>query len=192
MSVLDFATGQKICRTCFEAVAEHLPKIEEKDRFNLLFGATAYPAASCQHTAQQCRLLADVTDGTLDACLAYAESHLEMQMQASHAMDALYGEDRQAVPASQRYTADFLLGLLENVPIPEQDPSSECSDTVFECPNGWKVVIFYDCGELDYIDHFVNPAGQKVDIWKWPESEDQQRLINWRGHAKPEETAVRS
>lgn len=34
------------------------------------------------------------------------------------------------------------------------------TDQEFTAPNGWKV-IFYDAGELDYIDSFITSDGQK-------------------------------
>jgi len=78
------------------------------------------------------------------------------------------------------YTADFLFGLLEGVDIPDDIGAGEFEDRTFEIRDGWKVVIFYDCGELDYIDHFETPDGTEVDFWEWPESADRTRLINWR------------
>lgn len=77
------------------------------------------------------------------------------------------------------YTADFLLGLLEGIEIPHT--SDTWNEQDFQCRDGWIVTIFYDCGELDYIDSFTAPDGTKVCFWDWPESEGQNRLINWRG-----------
>lgn len=77
------------------------------------------------------------------------------------------------------HTANFLLGLLEGVAIPAD--SDVWGDVIFPCRDGWTVTIFYDCGELDYIDCFTDPSGNKVNFWDWPESPDQKRLINWRG-----------
>ena len=87
------------CQHCFEAVRQILPRIEPREQLDLLVGATAYPAAGCERVKDQLRELATATDGTLDGCLAYADGQTEMWIEAALAMDALFGEDRQAVPA---------------------------------------------------------------------------------------------
>jgi hypothetical protein len=78
-----------------------------------------------------------------------------------------------------------LLELAEDVAPPEEQPSDSdnwCTDVVFKAADGWKVVIFYDCGELDYISHFVAPGGKEIDFWEWPEAHPwRSYLINWRG-----------
>lgn len=76
------------------------------------------------------------------------------------------------------YTADFLLGLLAGIDIPEH---SDEMTPLISINDGWKVCVFYDCGELDYIEYFVAPDGSIVDFWEWPDSDDQRRLIGWRG-----------
>ena len=53
--------------------------------------------------------------------------------------------------------------------------------------DNWKVIIFHDCGELDYIDHFVSPDGEIIDFWDWPVEEDfynsdKNLLMCWRGN----------
>lgn len=89
-------------------------------------------------------------------------------------------------PPPHEPSAEFLLGLLEGVDIPGTDKADAC-DVTFECRDGWKVVIFYDCGGLDYIDSFIDPAGNTLNWW-WDvddphdQSEDASALRNWRGH----------
>jgi len=39
-------------------------------------------------------------------------------------------------------------------------------DVVLPSSNGWKVGFFYDCGELDYIDHFISPTGERIEVWE--------------------------
>lgn len=52
----------------------------------------------------------------------------------------------------------------------------------FDGPNGWKVVIFYDDGELDYIDSFTTPRGETIDFWDWPDTvPGRDILIAWQG-----------
>lgn len=82
-----------------------------------------------------------------------------------------------------QYTAEFLLRLLDGIEIPGTSEFDAC-DVDFKIRDGWAVTIFYDCGELDYIDHFVSPTGEVVDFWKWDENVPGfNDLINWRGHA---------
>ena len=78
------------------------------------------------------------------------------------------------------YTADFLLGLIIPGSIP-MNGDVDAMDVEFDCRDGWKVNVFYDVGELDYINHFVTPNGDTVDFWKWPDSDERQRLLCWRG-----------
>ena len=57
----------------------------------------------------------------------------------------------------------------------------------FEAKDNWKVVIFYDCGNLDYIDHFITPDGEIIDYWDWPDGEDfytsdKNLLMCWCGN----------
>ena len=78
------------------------------------------------------------------------------------------------------YAASFLLGLLMPGTIPDNN-DSDVDLVEFECRDGWKVSVFYDVGELDYIDHFVSPDGTVIDFWDWPESDDKSTLMSWRG-----------
>lgn len=61
------------------------------------------------------------------------------------------------------------------------DSAGWCGDVEFIAEKGWRVVIFYDCGEIDYIAHFVTPSGELVDFWHWPESHPWKgNLMAWR------------
>ena len=42
-------------------------------------------------------------------------------------------------------------------------------DVEYQTSNGWRVVVFNDCGSWDYIDHFVAPDGTRIEVW--PESD---------------------
>ena len=57
----------------------------------------------------------------------------------------------------------------------------EFGNVVFDAKDGWKVSIFYDCQELDYIDRFISHCGGSMDFWEWPESDDKNVLMCWRG-----------
>lgn len=59
------------------------------------------------------------------------------------------------------------------------DSKDWCSDVAFPAKDGWTVVLFYDCGELDYIDHFISPSGEKISFWDWPDSEEKNILMGW-------------
>lgn len=79
-----------------------------------------------------------------------------------------------------------LLEIAESANPPDMQPDDSddwCGDVEFAAKDGWKVVFFYDCGELDYIDHFITPNGEKLEVWadggyqgdQWPP------VMNWRG-----------
>lgn len=85
------------------------------------------------------------------------------------------------------YSADFLLDIANTADCPRINREHDFGDQPFPAKDGWTVVIFYDAGDLDYIAHFLTPDGEEIDFWKWPESEDRDRLIAWRGRPTPEE-----
>ncbi|TAW65421.1 hypothetical protein ELI15_14095 [Rhizobium ruizarguesonis] len=85
------------------------------------------------------------------------------------------------------YSADFLLDIADSVDCPRYDNALDFGNTPFAAKDGWTVVIFYDCGDLDYIAHIITPDGQEIDFWEWPESQDRDRLIAWRGRPTAEE-----
>jgi len=51
-------------------------------------------------------------------------------------------------------------------------------DVEFTCSNGWRVVVFNDCDEWDYVDSVIAPDGDKAtwggDIWA-----DPPKWSNW-------------
>lgn len=92
--------------------------------------------------------------------------------------------------------AEKLLAMADaaNVPSDNPDPNWR-SDIDFDLADGWKMSIFYDVGDLDYINHFVAPDGEVVDFWDWPDltdltdtedtwnwaDPDKRMLMGWRG-----------
>ena len=44
----------------------------------------------------------------------------------------------------------------------EPPEGSDFSNHTFTDSEGWKVTIFYDCGEWDYIDNVESPDGRKA------------------------------
>jgi len=84
-----------------------------------------------------------------------------------------------------KYNVWKLLEIAESANVPDtqlNDSPNWCTDVIFKARDGWKVVIFYDCGELDYISSFINPNGIIIDFWDWPESKDKSILMAWRGN----------
>ena len=58
---------------------------------------------------------------------------------------------------------------------------------VFDVPfvqDGWTFEVFYDCGELDYLDHFISPDGERIEVFaeKSEKTEPWQKVLqSWRG-----------
>ena len=79
-----------------------------------------------------------------------------------------------------------LLEIAESANPPETQPSNSpnwCGEVLFYAKESWCVVFFYDCGELDYIDHFVRPDGAILDVWPdggVDQSEWQGIVGSWR------------
>ena len=47
---------------------------------------------------------------------------------------------------------------------------------------GWQVGFFYDFGELDLIDHFIAPDGERLEVWpRGYLSEQLPPVMCWRG-----------
>lgn len=40
-----------------------------------------------------------------------------------------------------------------------------CGNVVYEATNGWRLVVFNDCSEWDYLDSARLPNGRWVDFW---------------------------
>lgn len=97
---------------------------------------------------------------------------------------------------------DRLIAMADASGIPDSSPPDAdwmWTDVDFDLPDGWKMTVFYDGGDVDYIDHFVAPDGTVIDFWEWPdESIDEPtagdllklRLMAWSGcQPAREETA---
>jgi hypothetical protein len=78
----------------------------------------------------------------------------------------------------------FLLDIAHSAAPPKTQPCDSpdwCGDVTLPALDGWKVCFFYDCGELDYIDHFVTPEGEKLEVWPNDyQSEQSPPVMNWR------------
>ena len=79
-------------------------------------------------------------------------------------------------------TAVNLLAIVETADIPDAMPSGTFETREFQCRDGWKVKIFYDDGDLDYIESIIRPDGTVIDFWSWPEgTTGRSDLIYWSG-----------
>lgn len=73
-----------------------------------------------------------------------------------------------------------LLDIVESANPPDY-LEDEYSTVTFAARDGWAVTIFYDCGELDYIDSIITPDNLAVGPWEWPHgAAGRQVLMNWR------------
>ncbi len=54
------------------------------------------------------------------------------------------------------------------------DSYDRFGDVTLPARDGWQVCFFYDCGDLDYIDHFVTPAGEELEVF--PDGYQSERL----------------
>lgn len=77
-----------------------------------------------------------------------------------------------------------LLEIAESANPPETQPGDSeywCGDAEMQAKDGWKVIFFYDCGELDYIDAFVMPDGTRLEVFAdGYQSEQWPPVMNWR------------
>ena len=84
----------------------------------------------------------------------------------------------------------FLLEIASSAAPPDTQPGDSpdwCGDVTRPARDGWHVCFFYDCGELDYIDHFVAPDGEKLAVFEdGYQSEQWPPVMNWRGNADTE------
>lgn len=79
----------------------------------------------------------------------------------------------------------FLLDIASSANPPNVQPYNSgvwCGEVVLNARDGWKVCFFYDAGQLDYIDYFITPEGEKLNVW--PDhyiSEQWPPVMNWSG-----------
>lgn len=79
------------------------------------------------------------------------------------------------------YGQNFLIQVAHSA-----NPPDVCEDLFGEiemqAQDGWRVCFFYDMGELDYIDYFINPKGERLDVWHDDyQSEQSPPIMAWRG-----------
>ena len=59
-----------------------------------------------------------------------------------------------------------LLQMVHDCNPPEYQDGDWVFDVTLNANDGWKINLFYDCGELDYIDSFVYPDEKVIDVWE--------------------------
>lgn len=82
-----------------------------------------------------------------------------------------------------KYNQWRLLEIAESANPPDEQPDGPnwCGEVELPATDGWKVVFFYDCGELDYIDSFVMPDGTRLEVFGDDyQSEQWPPVMNWR------------
>lgn len=50
---------------------------------------------------------------------------------------------------------------------PEADVFS--GNVPFESASGWRIVVFIDCGDWDYVDRAISPSGEEYDFDDLPD-----------------------
>ena len=76
-----------------------------------------------------------------------------------------------------------LVAIAEAAHLPAKAPTDGdriWTTEVFPAKDGWKVAVFYDVDEFNYIERFVTPEGNVIDFWDWPDCPERQALIDWR------------
>ncbi|KAA1237125.1 hypothetical protein FHL81_10830 [Agrobacterium tumefaciens] len=94
----------------------------------------------------------------------------------------------------KKYSADYLLEIAASVSLTNlvgdfyRDAHGDMlwGDETHDAKDGWKVVIFWDGGEYDYVDHWISPEGEVICPWDWPHDfenhgTDRDKLICFRG-----------
>ncbi|MES2685504.1 MAG: hypothetical protein V4706_01715 [Pseudomonadota bacterium] len=88
----------------------------------------------------------------------------------------------------------FLLEIASSAAPPNTQPSDStnwCGDVTLPGRAGWKVCFFYDCGDLDYIDHFVTPDGEKLEVFvEGYDSEQWPPVMLWGGISDTERLRI--
>lgn len=97
------------------------------------------------------------------------------------------------------YTADDALKMLEALPRDVEIPRDIDGElfsvhVTYTLPGGWKINVFIDCHDWDYIDHIIAPDGSALDpdncpkldendIWHpvfhWGPDDDDKRWGLW-------------
>ena len=92
-----------------------------------------------------------------------------------------YAQDKAAGDASwaaqHKSLADVLIEIAEKAGVCYAEEATTSYPFTF---GGWQVLAGYHRGEFQHLEHFVNPKGEVVDPWAWPDCHDRTRLLAWR------------
>ncbi len=64
-----------------------------------------------------------------------------------------------------KYGQFYLLEVAESANPPLYPPADGGAWLTLDAKDGWKVCFFYDCDDLDYIEHFIKPNGDVLEAW---------------------------
>lgn len=84
-----------MCIECANAVREHFPHLTHEEHMSLLWGATAFPFADGETTAEQVAEMARKSGGELGSALAIADHENDEAMK-------LYQARKRANPCEQK------------------------------------------------------------------------------------------
>ncbi len=92
-----------------------------------------------------------------------------------------YAQDQAAgnasIAAQHRSLADVLIEIAVKAEVCYAEEDMTSYPFTFA---GWQVLAGYQHGEFQHLEHFVNPKGEVVDPWAWPDCHDRSRLLAWR------------
>ena len=77
-----------MCKLCTDALDEHWPDLNEKERYALLINATAFPASDGETTARQVKEMAERSGCNLMKALHLAVEDLDKAMEEFHRSEA--------------------------------------------------------------------------------------------------------
>ena len=89
----------------------------------------------------------------------------------------------KAVLTTKSYSAFELLGMVERAR-PTDVQTGKWQVDVMISIEGWHFELFYGCGNLSHIDHFVTPEGVKLEVWprNGGNMNDWQKVVSeWGG-----------
>ena len=92
-----------------------------------------------------------------------------------------YQQDQQTGDASFKAQHQSLAEVLIEIAVKAKVCDAESSIPSYPFTfAGWQVMVGYQHGEFQHLEHFVNPKGEVVDPWAWPDCHDRTRLLAWR------------
>lgn len=84
---------------------------------------------------------------------------------------------------TEDYSVEFLVSVIESAEIPFGEGSTNSCEMEFPSKDGWKVGVFYDVGDFNYIDYVKDPEGSVIDFW-WSNDGWSWTAEQWEAHEK--------